>query len=63
MTSTNGGTVTLYAKWTANTYEVRFNANGSNTAGSMSNQSFVYDGTSKELTANNFNRTGYVFEK
>ena len=49
---------TLYAKWTANTYYVRFNANGG--TGSMSNESFTY-GTSKALTANAFTRTGYAF--
>lgn len=49
---------TLYAKWTANTYYVRFNANGG--TGSMSNESFTY-GTSKALTANSFTRTGYTF--
>ena len=54
LTATNGGTVTLYAKWTANTYSVQFNGNG-NTGGSMSNQDFTY-GTAKSLTANSFTR-------
>ena len=54
LTATNGGTVTLYAKWTANTYSVQFNGNG-NTGGSMSNQDFTY-GTAKNLNANGFTR-------
>ena len=55
LTATNGGTVTLYAKWTANTYSVQFNGNG-NTGGSMSNQDFTYDAAPKNLTANSFSR-------
>jgi uncharacterized repeat protein (TIGR02543 family) len=59
LTTTNGGTVNLYAKWTANTYKVKFNGNGS-TSGSMSDQNFTY-GTAQNLTANGFSRTGYTF--
>ena len=64
----NGGSVrswnktsntTLYAKWTANTYKVIFNGNGS-TSGSMSDQNFTY-GTAQNLTANAFSKTGYTF--
>ncbi len=44
----------LYAKWTINTYEVKFNGNGS-TSGTMTNQSFTY-GTAQNLTANAFVR-------
>ena len=50
--------ITLYAKWTANTYTVAFNANGG--TGTMSNQNFTY-GTAQNLTANIFSRTGYTF--
>ena len=50
--------ITLYAKWTANTYTVAFNANGG--TGTMSNQNFTY-GTYQNLTANTFNRTNYSF--
>ena len=50
--------VTLYAKWTANTYTVKYNANGG--TGSMSNSSHSYD-AAKNLTANAFTRTGYRF--
>ncbi len=59
LTSTNGGTVNLYAVWQANTYTVKYNANGG--SGSMSNSSHTYD-TAKELTANTFTRTGYTFK-
>ena len=48
----------LYAKWTANKYSVKFNANGG--SGTMSNQSFTYDET-KALTTNTFTRKGYDF--
>ena len=57
--SAAGGSVTLYAVWTANAYTVEFNANGG--SGTMANQSFTY-GTAQALTANAFTRTGYTFE-
>ena len=44
----------LYAKWTANTYEVKFNGNGA-ASGTMSNESFTYDADAKALTACAFN--------
>lgn len=47
------------ATWTANTYTIAFNGNGS-TRGSMSNLSMTY-GTAKNLTANTFVKTGYTF--
>ena len=50
---------TLYAKWVANTYTVKFNANGG--TGTMSNQSHTYDST-EELTLNKFTKSGYVFD-
>ena len=59
LTSTNGGTVTLYAKWTANTYTVAYNGNG-NTGGSTASSSHTYD-TAKTLTSNGFSKTGYTF--
>ena len=49
---------TYYAQWTANTYQVKFNANGG--VGTMPNESFVFD-QSKPLTANAFTREGYTF--
>lgn len=66
--STSGFSKVLYAKWTANTYYVRFNPNRpdnppsmSNVQGSMSNQTFTYD-TAKALTANGFSLAGYRFK-
>ena len=50
--------ITLYAGFTANTYSVKFNANGG--TGSMSNQTHTYD-KSLALTANAFSKTGYHF--
>ena len=49
---------TLYAKWTAITYQVKYNANGG--SGTMSNSTHTY-GTAKALTTNAFTRTGYKF--
>ena len=49
---------TLFARWTANTYTVVFNANGG--SGTMQNQTFTYD-VAKNLTSNNFTRTNCVF--
>ncbi|MCQ2374828.1 MAG: InlB B-repeat-containing protein [Salinivirgaceae bacterium] len=49
---------TLYAKWTANTYQVRYNAN--NGSGTMTNSSHTYN-AAKTLSANSFTRTGYTF--
>lgn len=47
--------VTLYAKWTATSYIVNFNGNGS-TSGSMSSQCFTYD-VEQNLIANAFQRS------
>lgn len=52
--------LTLTAQWTANTYYVHFDGNGS-TSGSMDNQSFTYDAALQALTDNAFDRTGYAF--
>ena len=49
----------LTANWTANTYTVKFNANGGE--GTMADQSFTYD-TTQALTANAFTKDGYTFE-
>ena len=51
--------LTVYAQWTANTYTIKFNANGG--SGTMSNLSMTY-GTAKNLTANTFTRIGYEFK-
>ena len=52
--------ITLYAQWTANTYTVKFDGNGSD-GGSMTNQLFTY-GQSQALSANAFTRTNYAFK-
>ncbi|MBO4728429.1 MAG: InlB B-repeat-containing protein [Spirochaetaceae bacterium] len=52
------GNVILYAKWTANSYKVKFNSNGG--TGTMADLSIAY-GTSASLTANAFAKTGYTF--
>ena len=52
------GDTTLYAHWTANSYQVIFNANGG--SGSMDAEKFVY-GEEKQLSTNSFTKTGYAF--
>ena len=54
----SGISVTFTAQWTANTYNITFNANGG--SGTMSNMSMTY-GVSKELTGNKFTKDGYYF--
>jgi len=57
---TVGRTATISAQWTANSYTVKFHANGG--TGSISDQSFTYD-VPQNLTANTstITRTGYKF--
>ena len=45
----------LYARWTPNSYSVKFNGNGA-TSGSMTNQSFTYD-VAQSLNANVFRKS------
>ena len=52
--------ITLYAKWTANTYTVHFDKNADDARGSMEDQSFTYD-EQKELTKNAFTFDKYSF--
>ena len=52
------GEVTLVAQWTANSYTIKFDANGG--VGTMDNQPMTYD-VAANLTANTFTREGYVF--
>ena len=52
------GNKQYWAKWTANTYTVTFEANGG--TGSMDDQTFTY-GVAQNLTENTFTRTGYTF--
>ena len=48
----------LWAKWTANSYRIHFDANGG--TGNMSEQSMTYD-TEETLTDVTFSRSGYRF--
>ena len=50
--------VTYTASWNANTYTVKFEANGG--SGTMTDQTFTYD-VEQALTANTFTRKGYEF--
>ncbi len=54
------GKITLYAKWQANTYTIKFNGNGS-TSGKMSSLTSRKYGSSYKLSANKFKKKGYVF--
>lgn len=47
-----------YGSWKANTYTVRFDANGGE--GKMDDQTFTYD-KAQTLSANSFQKTGYTF--
>lgn len=51
--------ITLYAQWNANSYTVKFNANGG--TGSMNPQTLTYDAEEAALTVNAFTRAGYNF--
>ncbi len=51
--------VTLYAKWTPNTYTVMYDGNDA-VGGTTASSSHTYD-TAKALTANGFYKTGYSF--
>lgn len=52
--------VTLYAKWTANTYTITYDTS-TVTSGTMDNTSFTA-GTAFSLRANTFTRTGFSFK-
>lgn len=54
------GNKTLYAKWEANKYTIKFNGNGS-TKGKMSSLTNCKYGKSYKLTANKFKKSGYTF--
>ena len=61
LTSTNGETVTLYAQWKANTYNIKYDGNNA-TNGSMTNSSHTYNKESK-LNKNQYTKTGYTFKE
>lgn len=54
------GDCNVYAKWTPNTYTVRFNGNGADQTGTKT-QTFTYD-KSETLTPNTFTRGDYTFK-
>ncbi len=54
------GNVTLYAKWTANQYTIKFNGNGA-TSGSMKAVKNCKYNKTYTLTKNSFKRKGYTF--
>ena len=54
------GNKTLYAKWEANKYTIKFNGNGS-TGGKMSSLTNCKYGKNYKLTANKFKKSGYTF--
>lgn len=57
---TAGGTGTVTATFTPNTYSIHFNGNGS-TSGSMDNQTGVTYDAATNITTNAFVKTGYNF--
>jgi len=58
ISSIAGEIITLYAQWAGYSYTIVYNANSG--IGNMPNSDFNY-GISKNLSANTFNRSGYVF--
>ena len=62
LTNEANATVTLYAQWTPNPYEVAFWPNGADGGETMDNQSFTYDVT-QNLNAVEFTYTGRSFEQ
>ncbi len=60
LTSANGATITLYARWTPNKYTVSYNANGG--SGAPADQTKTY-GVNLTLSSTKPTRTGYTFSK
>lgn len=56
--TTDSWSVTYYARFTPNTYYIKFNNNGG--SGNMADQTHTYD-QEKTLTANSFTKVGYTF--
>src|SRR5512133_1568005 len=52
--------VTLYAKWTANSYSITFDKNDAAATGTMASQS-VASGAAASLNVNTFTKAGWVF--
>ena len=59
LTVIEGETVTLYAQWRANSYNIKFDGNSAD-GGDTAAQSMIYD-TAANLTANGYTKTGYTF--
>ena len=57
---TNNASMTLYAVWTVNHYQVNFNGNGNTNEASMAAMTLAYD-EAANLTANTFTKLGYTF--
>ena len=55
-----GSDVTLYARWTANSYTITFDKNDAAAIGTMSSQTIAC-GSSANLATNGFSRTAYTF--
>ena len=60
LTDANGGTVTLYAQWSPNNYNIHYDKNNQSATGSMGDTKATYDKPTK-LTKNAYMLTGYVF--
>ena len=61
ITKGSTGNRTLYAKWSANTYTIKFNGNGAK-SGSMASKASLKYGISYTLPANTFQaKIGYIF--
>lgn len=52
--------IDLYAQWTPNKYQIKFNSNGG--SGTMENQQMTYD-TQSNLNQNTFTKTGKTFKE
>lgn len=60
LTSEDGATLTMYAQWSSNGYDISFNANAKDATGATPSMHMSY-GETRSLTKNGFSRTGYIF--
>ena len=60
LTSEDGATLTMYAQWSSNGYDISFNANAKDATGATPSMHMSY-GETRNLTKNGFSRTGYIF--
>ena len=61
-TIANNGTINLYAKFTANVYTVKFNANGATVASAIADMTATFGGSIAIPTVTNkYSKTGYTF--